>query len=89
MAIGIAIEKLLFSIARNETIFGCRGCVGPHADELARNRMERIGGKVHEQQWVLLVVGHLVVARACDLSVHRRESHFSVLPHESSLDLAA
>jgi hypothetical protein len=31
----------------------------PDAHELMSDRMKRIGGKVHEQQWLLIVVGHL------------------------------
>ena len=47
-----------------------------HAHELASDRMERIGGKVHEQQRLLLVVGHLVadvVAGPSESGIHRRE----------------
>ena len=108
VAIGIAVEKLFFSIARIQDSLGqsighstgvaktqlpetilVNNFPGPPADELARDRMEQVGRQVHEQQWLLLVVGHLVVARACacDGSIHA--CHFSVLPRpESSLVLA-
>ena len=72
MAFGIAVE-LFVSLASLQDA-SCLGhnlvitqvreriCVNIclHAHELASDRMERIGGKVHEQQWLLLVVGYLV-----------------------------
>jgi hypothetical protein len=72
VAVGIVFERSLASI---QDAFGLGHHLGvtqvrimicvntpfprPDAHELMSDRMKRIGGKVHEQQWLLIVVGHL------------------------------